>query len=241
MNEKIKYAIVPVLGVVVLIAGIFFGRLTSPEPEKQFGWGLGETVRLIDSSGNAIDDFGGADVDLSSFTTGTDKGQLIMGLYQSSLDTITTNNSKGVLAMDDRRRLYSVSPAYDETTNLDGVFQGNPVNENQDCYTVTFTNIAAATPEYTYVNMSGYSGMSVHVEETGGTATFEATMESSNEGVDSTVDWIDTTSDCWNFTSTTADGIGFSKEECFAKGHRLKIDTAGSDDGDYSAYICKWY
>lgn len=108
--------------------------------------------------------------------------------------------------------------------------------------TITLANVANASPAYIYINMDGFDSVSVHVEQTGGTDTFDVDYESSNEGYDSTVDWIDTTS---SWTSVggavfTTDHIAQNPADFAPKGHRVEITTAGgSNDADFNVFIKK--
>jgi hypothetical protein len=108
----------------------------------------------------------------------------------------------------------------------------------------TMTNVANATPEYVYVNMEGYQGCSVHVEQSGGTDTFTGSFESSNEGAASTDDWIDTGANGWSPATAgglTADFIYHTNKGLRAKAHRVKITTAGTaDDADFNIFVYRW-
>jgi hypothetical protein len=131
----------------------------------------------------------------------------------------------------------------DETNDAQDVLVGNPIWDRYDESTVAIANVANGTPSITYISMDGYDGVSVHVEKTGGTDTFDVDYESSNEGYDVTVDWIDTTSS-WTSVggaALTADHIAISPANFPAKGHRVEITTAGgANDADFNLFIKKY-
>lgn len=126
------------------------------------------------------------------------------------------------------------------------------IRDISDQYTsdsFVLTNVPNATPdETTIVSMDGYKGCSIHIEKTGGTDTFAATIEASNEGTLSTDDWIDITQ--YGFSnaggadaaSYTADTILFSNPNFVTKGIKVKITTAdANDDADFNIFIKRWY
>lgn len=151
-------------------------------------------------------------------------------------------------ASDEDGYTYVRSKAYDATTSADRNSLIRDISDQYTNDTFTLTNVPNATPdETTIVDMDGYDGCSIHIENTGGTDTFEATIEASNEGAESTSDWLDVTQ--YGFTnacgadaaSYTADTILFSKPDLNVKAYKVKITTAdGGDDADFQIFIKRW-
>ena len=133
------------------------------------------------------------------------------------------------------------SKAYDAGSQADKSLNLNPEYTHYVKEIQTFSNVANATPVFGYVNMEGYRGCSIHVEKTGGSDTFDVDYESSNEGSDSSSDWIDTTA-TWTITGgATADHMAYPNEQLKAVAHRFEITTAGGgDDADFNVFVYKW-
>jgi hypothetical protein len=134
--------------------------------------------------------------------------------------------------------------SYVPGTNTDRTTETNPLDQKYIVETHILTNVANATPEFVYIDMDGFRGVSVHVEKTGGTDTFDTDYESSVEGSDSSDDWLETTTN-WTFVagSATADHIAVPSDPKFIpRGHRVELTTAGgSDDADFQVSVKKFY
>ena len=132
---------------------------------------------------------------------------------------------------------------YDSSNDAGRVGRIDPEWSHYVSETHVLTDVDNGTPEYIYIDMTGYSGCSVHVEKTGGNDTFDIDFESSNEGVLSTDDWLDSTSN-WNLiagANLQSDCIACSPDEGRVKAHRIEVTTAGdADDADFNIFIYKW-
>jgi hypothetical protein len=138
---------------------------------------------------------------------------------------------------------------YTTATTSNRVEEIDPVSAHYVGTTYTLSDVPNATPdETTLIDMDGYRGCTIHIEKTGGTDTFTATIESSVEGSGAAVDWIDTTQ--YGFTavtaataaSYTADVILYSNDGFTPSGHKVKITTAGTaDDADFQIFVKKYY
>jgi hypothetical protein len=132
------------------------------------------------------------------------------------------------------------------TTNTQSQRTGeiDPLPQQYITETTVLTNVANATPEYVYINMDGFRGVTVQVEKTGGTDTFDTDFESSVEGADASDKWEDTTAN-WTFVagSATADHIAVPSDPKFIpRGHRVEISTGGTaDDADFNIFVKKFF
>ncbi len=155
---------------------------------------------------------------------------------------------KGIIGPGYDPDLERTESGYETASNATNVREINPVDQKYVPRVFTLTNVPAATPDDTsIIDMDGFRSCSVQVVQTSGTATFTWTMESSVEGRESTSTWDDSTQ--YGFTSATdanaasyaATGILYSVQGFTPVAHRVKIATAGADDGDFKIYVKKFY
>jgi hypothetical protein len=120
----------------------------------------------------------------------------------------------------------------------------SPKNQHYVPETLTHTNIANATPEFGYIDMRGYTDVSIHVEKTGGADTFDVDYECSNEGVDSSADWIDCTANGFQLVggaNLQSDHLVSKDVDLNCVGIRYEITTAGgANDADFNVFIYRW-
>ena len=135
---------------------------------------------------------------------------------------------------------------YDEGTNGINTNQNDPDWAHNTFYPgFVLTNVPNATPDETIIiDMEDYTGISFHVEQTGGSDTFTATFEASDEGTASTDDFIDITTNGMTVASAgglTADFVAHTNAAFRGKAIKLKITTAGTaDDADFTVFAYRF-
>lgn len=137
------------------------------------------------------------------------------------------------------------NPTYVHQTMAKRVEEIDPIPQFYKNDTYPFNDVANATPEYGYISMDGYKGLTVHCVKTGGTDTFDVVYEVSNEGYGATDSWLDATTNGFTVTAGAnlqSDHFVAIKPESIPKGVRFEITTAGgSDDADFSFFVKKLY
>lgn len=139
-------------------------------------------------------------------------------------------------------RLHVVARGYDTGSDALKIFDVAPEWAHTAMETTVLTNVANASPAFVYIDMDGYTSVSVHVEKTGGADTFDTDYESSNEGALSSDDWLDTTA-VWTMQSgsATTDHLATPPAALRVAAHRVEITTAGAaNDADFNIFVYKW-
>lgn len=178
---------------------------------------------------------------------GTKGLQLAGEARTSQKSAMSANGDVALLVCNEHGEL--ILAGYDHTNEFHAVSESSPVDQQYITGSSVLTNVPNATPDETVIiSMDGYRGLCIHIEQTGGTDTFVATVYASVEGADAGHDWIDVTQ--YGFTaahaataaSYTADCILFMNPGFTPSAIKVKITTAsGSDDADFNVFSKKWY
>jgi len=192
---------------------------------------------------------GGADVDDSAFTAGTDKGQVVMGFYDTTDDEVD-DGDKGALKMTAKRRMEVRDEAYDTSTQANRGAEINPLNMQFVGETlIDETNIAETTTAYAYIDMAGYRTIGIQAETSGATPTdvltitLEATMQDDGTAAAS-CDYQDVTTALTGSASfVDTDFISLVDTPFAVKYLRVKYTTStgGGNDCDLVVFAKKLY
>jgi len=192
---------------------------------------------------------GGADVDDTTFSIGADRGQVVMGLYNTAEDEVN-DSDKGALAMTAKRHLMTRDDSYDTLTGASKSAEVSPISSHYVNQTLlALTNIAANTTAYAYFDMDGFRNF-VLQGETSGTAptdvltvTVEATVQDDGTAAASCV-YQDVTNALFGVASwVDTDFMAIADTMVPFKYVRVKYNTSntGGNDADLTVYLKKLY
>jgi len=192
---------------------------------------------------------GGADVDDSTFGIGVDRGQVIMGLYNTAEDTVN-DSDKGALAMTAKRHLMVQDDAYDSLTQSNKSAEVNPLSAHYVAETlIDETNIPQTTTDYAYFDMAGFRNFTLQGETSGTapadvlTVTVEATCQDDGTAAASCA-YQDVTNALFGVASwVDTDFMAIADTPTPFKYVRVKYVTSagGGNDCDLTVYLKKMY
>ena len=126
-----------------------------------------QKTQIVDALGNVISEFGGADVDDTAFTNGTDKGTVVMGVVTS--DSVDAGD-KGALSMTAFREL--IIAGFENVANSIRMSNVNPDSLNYITETLLdLTDIDENTTGYGYIEMNGFRTLAIQGVTSGATPT----------------------------------------------------------------------
>jgi hypothetical protein len=155
-------------------------------------------------------------------------------------------DSVNALVTDVYRQL--VTAAFEWASRSDRIKEQNPLSTHYNPPSTTSTGaVTNATPYDLIIDMDGYRGCEVAIENTvaGAGDTFAVTYHASVEGVDPGDQWLDATTNGWNLVAgatLAVDHIMASEPFHVPRGHMVRITTlGGNNDMEFDIHVKTWY
>jgi len=141
-----------------------------------------------------------------------------------------------------------VTAAFEWATRSDRTTEQDPISTHYNPESTTSTGaVANGTPYDLIIDMDGYRGCEVQIENTvaGVGDTFAVTYHASVEGVDPSDAWLDATTNGWNLVAgatLAVDHIMAAEPFHVPRGHMVRITTAGgNNDLEFDIHVKTLY
>jgi hypothetical protein len=224
-------------GAGVVTAGTLRTTLASDDPAVALLTTIDADTDAIKTATELIDD--AVHADEAAFTTGTDKGIVVEGLYEAAGSNVV-DGQVGAFAMTIDRHLHVQTDGYDSGTDSQKVYEVSPLNQQYTPSSLAdTTNVAATThyyPSATGASMAGYKDLSFSGKLIDADNTLTLTVEAMNDEDTTSGDWIqvygyddknNATLNSWSITNGTLT-FAISFNEMNYRYYRVKLVAGGA-------------
>lgn len=231
-------------GAGAVTGGTLRTTLASDDPAVALLGTIDADTGAIKTATELIDD--AVHADEAAFTTGTDKGIAVEGLYEAAGSNVA-DGQVGALAMTIDRHVIVQDEVKDSGTNSNVVFEASPLNLQYLPSSDVLTNVVNITPRYIYYNMSGYRYITMEIAavDAGGgdihTITLEGTCQDDGTAA-APCAYQDVTASLLGVASTATATTWIIDTPVAFKYLRIKDTTAGgNNNGGITVYSKRMY